>query len=110
MGSFMEPLYIPLSSGPGASQVRVIPWFSTLHGSQLLLGEAKILQSQQRSLCLASFSLLPLSLSAGLLLSAPQQSKGFHSRQLWTTLTCQEYSLLSNCRTRQPLPESPAPV
>lgn len=43
-------LYIPLSSGPGASQVRVIPWLSTLHGSQLLPDEAKILHSQQHSL------------------------------------------------------------
>lgn len=110
MGSCLDPLYILLSSGPGASQVRVIPQLSTVHGAQLLPDEAKIFHSQQRSLCLASFSLLPLSLSAGLLLSAPQQSRGCHSRQLWTTLTCQEYSLLNNCRTRQPLPASPVPV
>lgn len=72
--------------------------------------EAKISHSQQRSLCLASFSLLPLSLSVGLLLCAPQQSRGCHSHQLWTTLSCQEYSLLSNCMTRQPLPASPVPI
>lgn len=39
----MGPLYIPLSSGPGASQVRVIPQLSNFHGARLLPDEAKIL-------------------------------------------------------------------
>lgn len=63
-----SPLYIALSPGPGESQVIVIHLPSALHGSQLLWYEVKITHSQQSSMWLASFSLLPLFLSVSLFL------------------------------------------